>query len=93
MADKTKTYRTKSGKELTDPDVDALADEAARDHDIEALKARRRGRPSMGSAAAEIVPVRLDPELKEAVESRAEREHTTTSEIIREAIRKFLDVA
>jgi predicted transcriptional regulator len=47
----------------------------------------------MGSAAAEVVPVRLDPELKEAVESRAEREQTTTSEIIREALRKFLDVA
>lgn len=40
-----------------------------------------------------VVPVRLDPELKEAVETRAEREQTTTSEIIREAIRRFLDVA
>ena len=47
----------------------------------------------MGSAAAEVVPVRLDPELKEAVKSHAEREQTTTSEIIREALRKFLDVA
>jgi uncharacterized protein (DUF4415 family) len=93
MADKTKTYRTKTGKVLTDADVEALADEVERDFDVEALKTRRRGRPSMGSAAAEVVPVRLDPELKEAVESRAEREQTTTSEIIREALRKFLDVA
>jgi len=93
MADKNKTYRTKTGKVLTDADVEALADEVERDYDIEELKARRRGRPSMGSAAAEIVPVRLDPELREAVETRAEREQTTTSEIIREAIRKFLDVA
>jgi hypothetical protein len=93
MADKAKTYRTKTGKVLTDSDIEALADEVEGDHDIDALKTRRRGRPSMGSAAAEVVPVRLDPELKEAVESRAEREHTTTSEIIREALRKFLDVA
>jgi uncharacterized protein (DUF4415 family) len=93
MADKHKTYRTKTGKVLTDTDVDSMADDAERDYDVEALKARRRGRPSMGSAAADIVSVRLDPELKEAVETRAEREQTTTSEIIREAIRKFLDVA
>ena len=93
MADKTKTYRTKTGKVLTDADIDALADGAGGDFDIDVLKTRRRGRPSMGSAAAEVVPVRLDPELKEAVESRAELEQTTTSEIIRQALRKFLDVA
>ena len=93
MADKTKNYRTKTGKLLTDADVEALADEVEGDYDVETLKTRRRGRPSMGSAAADVVPVRLDPELKEAVESRAEREQTTTSEIIREALRKFLDVA
>lgn len=93
MADKTKTYRTKTGKELSESDIEALSDEAEGDYDVDALKTRRRGRPSMGSAAAEVVPVRLDPELKEAVESRAEREQTTTSDIIREALRKFLDVA
>lgn len=93
MADKQKTYRTKTGKVLTDADVETLAREVERDYDVESLKARRRGRPSMGSAAADVVPVRLDPELKEAVETRAEREQTTTSEIIREALRKFLDVA
>lgn len=93
MTDKTKTYRTKTGKVLTDPDVEALADEVEGDFDVETLKTRRRGRPSMGSAAADVVPVRLDPELKKAVETRAESEQTTTSEIIREALRRFLDVA
>jgi hypothetical protein len=93
MTDKAKTYRTKTGKVLTDADIEALADEAERGYDVEALKSRRRGRPLLGSAPAEVVPVRLDPELKEAVESRAARDHTTTSEIIREAIRRFLDVA
>ena len=47
----------------------------------------------LGSAPADVVPVRLHPHLKEAVEARAEAEHTTTSEIIREALRRFLDVA
>jgi len=93
MAEKTKTYTTRTGKVLTDADIEALADEAERGYDVEALKARRRGRPMLGTAPAEVVPVRLDPDLKQAVEARAEAEHTTTSEIIREALRRFLDVA
>ena len=75
---------------LADADIETLATEDERDFDVVSLKARRRGRPTMGSAAAEVVPVRLDPELKKAVETRAERDDTTTSEIVREAIRSFL---
>lgn len=93
MPDKPKTYRTKTGKELTDADIETMADEAERGFDVEALKARRRGRPMLGSAPAEVVPVRLDPDLKQAVEARAEADRTTASEIIREALRRFLDVA
>ena len=47
----------------------------------------------MGSGAAEVVPVRLDPELRAAVEARATADDTATSEIIREAPRRFLEVA
>ena len=46
----------------------------------------------MGSGPAEVVPVRIDPELRAAVAARAETDGTTTSEIIREALRRFLDV-
>ena len=88
------THKTKSGRVLTDAEIDALADEVeVVDYDIEVLKTRRRGRPAMGSGPAEVVPVRIDPELKAAVEARAEADDTTTSEVIREAIRRFLDVA
>ena len=86
-----KTYTTKSGKNLTDADIEQLAAEAATtDDDVEAVKRRRRGRPLIGSAPAEVVPVRLDPELRAAVEARATADHTTTSEVIREALRRFL---
>lgn len=89
-----KTYRIATGRVLTDDDLDAIASEVEHtDYDVEDLKARRRGRPRMGSAPAEVVPVRLDPELKRAVEARAEAEHRTTSDIIREALRRYLDVA
>ena len=47
----------------------------------------------LGSAPAEVVPVRLEPALKEAVDARAEAEHLSTSELIRRALRKYLDVA
>jgi RES domain-containing protein len=83
-SDKKKAYRTKAGKALSDADVETLARQV--EGDVETLEARRRGRPSMGSAASDVVPVRLDPELKEAVEACAEREETTTSEIIREGL-------
>ncbi|MGH3951105.1 MAG: ribbon-helix-helix protein, CopG family [Acidimicrobiia bacterium] len=88
------TRRTRSGRTLTDEDLDALAagvEEA--DYDVETLKTRRRGRPPMGSGPADVVPVRIDPELRAAIEARAKADQTTTSEIIREAIRRFIDVA
>ncbi len=62
------------------------------DHDVGARKTRRRGRPTMGSGPADVVPVRIDPELRrDRCPRRAD--HTTTSEIIREALRRFLNVA
>lgn len=93
MTDPT-NHRTPSGHTLTDEDLEALATEVAeKDYDVDVLKTRRRGRPPMGSGPADVVPVRIDPELLAAIESRAKADHATTSEIIREAIRRFLDVA
>jgi hypothetical protein len=90
-----KTRRTRSGRTLTDEEIEKLAAEVAEtDYDVEELRARRRrGRPLMGSAPADVVPVRIDPELRAAILARAERDHATVSDVIREAIRRFLDVA
>ena len=93
MTETDKTYLTKSGRRLTGTDLDAIADEVEHtDYPIEQLKPRR-GRPPLGSGPAEVVPVRLDPELREAVNARADADETSTSEIIRQALRAFLDVA
>ena len=90
---KAKTYRTKTGRVLSDADVDAISEEVETDdYDVQELKARRRGRPAMGSGPADVVPVRLEPELREAVEARATEDETTTSDVIRRALREFLDV-
>ena len=62
------TRVSKTGRTLTDTDLDAIAEEVeSTDFDVEALKTRRRGCPTIGSGPA--------------------------SEIIRAALREFLDVA
>ncbi len=89
-----KTRRTATGRSLTEEELDHIAAEVEETaYDVGVLKTRRRGRPPMGSGPADVVPVRIDPELKAAIEARAQADHTSTSEIIREAIRRFLDVA
>lgn len=81
--------RTKAGVELTDDVLDELAKQAEAGLDVAKLR-RRPGRPSMGSGPADSLPVRLDPELRRAVDERAAAEHTTASDVVREALRRYL---
>jgi predicted HicB family RNase H-like nuclease len=83
--------RRKDGAPITDADVEAMADEAERGYDVDTLLRRRRGgRPPLGSAAASVESVRLDPELKRALLTRAAEEHVSVSEVIRRAIGEYL---
>jgi hypothetical protein len=86
---------TRSGRPITDTDVEALAAEAEAGYDVDELIARRpkRGRPALGSAPASVESVRLDPELRRELIDRARADETTTSEVIREALRRFLRAA
>ncbi len=61
-------------------------------YNVDALIARRnkRGRPTIGTAAASVESVRLDPELRRQLIERAQSEGTTPSELIREALRRYL---
>lgn len=79
----------KDGTLVTPEVLDRLAAEAEAGLDISKLKLRP-GRPRMGSGPAEVVPIRMDPELKAAVTVRAEIEQTSVSEIVREALRQYL---
>ena len=87
-----KTYGTSRGQLVDDAEIERLAAEAEVGYEPATLR-RRGGRPLMGTAPAEVVPVRLDPTLRTAVEKRAELDHTTTSDVIREALRHYLHVA
>ncbi len=89
MADKKSYGRSKAGVELTTEVLDRMAEEAEQGLDVGKLR-RRPGRPAMGSGPADSFPVRLDPELRRAVDERAAAEHTTASEVVREALRRYL---
>jgi hypothetical protein len=80
------------GVPVTDELIDRLAAEAEAGYDVETLR-RRGGRRPLGSAPAEVVPVRLDPELRTALTERAEADHTSASDVIRQALRAWLDAA
>lgn len=86
---------TASGKPITDADVQRLADEAERGYDVDVVIARRgkRGRPALGSAPSSVESVRLDPELRDQLSERARADGTTTSEVIRQALRDYLHAA
>lgn len=79
------TVRTRTGRVLGESELDALASEAEVGYDPKVKQPR-----SAHSRRADVVPVRLPPELKTAVERRAELEATSVSEIIRDALRAYL---
>lgn len=92
MADKKSYGRAKDGVELTGEVLERMAREAETGLDVTRLR-RRPGRPPMGSGPADSLPVRLDPALRKAVDERAAAEHTTASDVVREALRRYLKVS
>lgn len=90
---KTTHGKTASGLPITDELVTELAKKAEVGFDADEMLRRRGGRPPIGSAAASVESVRLDPELQQALAERAQRDHETTSSIIRKALRDYLNVA
>jgi hypothetical protein len=84
--------KTASGQPITDELVAELAQKAEAGYDVEETLRRQGGRPPIGSAAASVESVRLDPELRQALTRRAERDHETTSSVIRKALREYLHI-
>lgn len=89
-----KSYgKTRSGRPITEDLVAKLGERAESGFDPEEIVRRRGGRRPMGTAAATVESVRLDPELREALAERARRDHESTSAVIREALRRYLGIA
>jgi len=85
--------RTRSGQPITNELLEKLTDQAEVGFDVDEIVRRRGGRPTMGSAAASVESVRLDPELSGALRDRAQREGRTNSELIRDALRSYLEAS
>ena len=79
---------TATGRVLSDDEVNAIADDVAtREFAMDAI--RRRGRPFLGTAPSHLVPVRLDPDPHDSPRVRAIKNHATSSEVIRAALREY----
>ncbi len=86
---------TNSGTPIDEELIEELAEEAEAGYDVDEVVARpsKRGRPRLGLAPWTVESVRLDPELKERLERRAQAEGVPVSEIIREALRHHLEAS
>jgi hypothetical protein len=86
--------RTAGGDELSEKDIEALADEAERGYDLDKAIKVTVGRPSLGAkGASPRVQIRVDPDLAKALRARARKEHRSVSEIARTALREYVDRA
>ena len=77
-----------TGVPVPEEQIQQWADEAEQGYDVDTL--RRRGRPTLGNGPARVVPVRLDDDLLNALDARAQHDHTSRSEVIRQAIRTYV---
>ena len=90
MNKRKRVYRMINSEILTDADFERMAnDVATRDFDLSKFT-RLPGRPLMGKAVAEVVPVRIEPSVVKSIDRRAKKEGTTRSDIIRQAINSYL---
>ncbi len=90
MRKKNRVYHMINGEILTDADFERMADDVAtRDFDLSKFT-RLPGRPLMGKAVAEVVPVRIEPSIVKSIDRRSRKEGTTRSDIIRQAIKIYL---
>ncbi len=91
---KPKTHgRLADGTPITEATIEALAEEAERGCAVDQILRRRTGRPTMGDAPASVESVRLDPDLKRDLILRASAEGISVSEVIRRALRDYVNAS
>ncbi len=79
------------GVPVSEETLDEWVAEAERGYDP--LTMRPVGRPPLGYGPSSVVQVRVDPALRDALTARAADDATTASEIVRRALRAYLNVA
>jgi hypothetical protein len=89
----TKKVETLDGVPVTEELIQAWADEAEAGYAPNQLHAPRRGRPLMGTAPAAQLSVRLEKELMDLVSRNAAERHVSKSDVVREAVRQYLQAS
>ena len=84
--------KTPSGREITEEFVEEAAAEAEAGYDLSRVRLRPGPgrRPVLGDEAAQVESVRLGPDLAQAARDRATSEGITKAELIRKALREYL---
>ena len=84
---------TKSGATLSGDAERALLEEAEAGFDTETLVRRHAGRPSLSGRAGHSsrVDLRVDDQTYQAIHRIADQEHRNVSDIVRDAIRHYID--
>jgi len=88
------TKRTYHGVELTDEVVEQIAEHTLAQLDAldpaVMVERARLGRPLLGSEPTEVMPVRVEPTMRQAIAARARADRVSQSEVVRRALSAYL---
>ena len=82
--------RTKSGRALTNRDLEELAGEAETGFDIAKAKRRRVGRPSLSRGTSPRVQFRIEADVFEQAKKKAASESRSLSDVGRELFSEYV---
>jgi hypothetical protein len=85
--------RTKSGKVLSQHDLEELAREAEAGYDLNTARRRRVGRPSLGHGTSPRVQFRIEPDVYERAKQKAAGEARSLSDVGRELFTSYATTA
>ncbi|WP_082177231.1 ribbon-helix-helix domain-containing protein [Arthrobacter sp. RIT-PI-e] len=89
----TKKVETIGGVPVTEEMIQTWADEAEAGYTPDQLHIPKRGRPLMGTVPATQISVRLEKELMDLVSRNAAQRHVSKSDVVREAVRQYLQAS
>lgn len=73
--------------------ADVFAGRDFSDAELATIKKTRRRTPTIGDAATEVMTFRAPPAYKDRIRRRAAADHTTESQVIRDALDAYLSAA
>jgi predicted HicB family RNase H-like nuclease len=78
---------------VTEELLQELTTEAEAGYDLAARRRKRAGRPPLGTGVSTVESVRLDPDLKRELLARAAHYGVSVSELIRTALRTYVQAS